>query len=67
MSNRHETEQAIAKDLNAIDIALGWAKGSARRPLLAHKRHCMAQIKAWNREDEIDNMTVEQLLAELAA
>jgi len=63
---RHETEQAIAKDLEAIDVALYFAKGAARKPLLAHKRHCMAQIKAWNREDEIDNMTVDELLEELA-
>lgn len=64
---RHETEQAIALDLAAIDTALYFAKGAARRPLLAHKRACMAQIKAWNREDQIDNMTADELLAELMA
>ena len=65
--SRHEAEQAIAHDLAAIDTALYFAKGIARRPLLAHKRHCMAQIKAWNREDQIDNMSIDELLAELAA
>ena len=65
--SRHADEQAIAHDLAAIDTALYFAKGAARRPLLAHKRHCMAQIKAWNREDQIDNMSIDELLAELAA
>ena len=65
--SRHAAEQAIAHDLDVIATALYWAKGAARRPLLAHKRHCMAQIKAWNREDQIDGMSVDELLAELAA
>jgi len=64
---RHEQEQAIGKDLEAISVALFFAKGAARRPLLAHKRACMAQIKKWNREDQIDGMSVDELLAELAA
>lgn len=65
MKNRHEIEQAIAKDIDAIDTALYFAKGAARRPLLAHKRACYAQIKQWNREDGLDNMTDDELLAEL--
>jgi hypothetical protein len=63
---RHETEQAIATDLAAIDTALFFAKGAQRRPLLAHKKACLAQIKAWNREDGLAEMTVDELLAELA-
>ena len=65
--NRHATEQAIAHDLDAISTALFFAKGAARRPLLAHKRACMAQIKAWNTEDGLDGLTHDELLAELAA
>jgi hypothetical protein len=65
---RHEQEQAIGKDLEAISVALFFAKGSAaRRPLIAHKNACMAQIRAWNREDQILGMTDDELLAELMA
>jgi hypothetical protein len=67
MTSRFETEQAIAADLNAIDTALFFAKGAQRRPLLAHKKACLAQIKAWNKEDGLDKLSSDEILEQLAA
>lgn len=65
--SRTATEQAIASDLGLCDLGLAFAKGSARRAFRDHRKVCIAQIKAWNREDGLDQLSDDDLLAELAA
>jgi len=65
--NRHEAEQAIAHDLNTIDMALIFAKGRARTKFIQHRKACMAQIKGWNVDDGVDGLTDGELLMELSA
>ena len=64
---RQEQEQAIGRDLELCDLidALGdrKAKAKARK----HRKAITAQIKTWNKEDGLDKMTTDELLAELLA
>lgn len=64
---RAEQEQAIAHDLEACDIALAFAKGRARTRFIKHRKACIAQIAAWNKEDGLPEMTIDEIFAELSA
>lgn len=64
---RHEQEQAIAADLALCDMieAFGTAKG--KRQARAQRKVCMAQIRAWNDADGLNDISLDDLRAELAA
>lgn len=64
---RHDAEQAIAADLNICDLGMAMTKGATRRKYVAHRAACMAQIRQWNVEDGLGEMTAAEILAELTA
>ena len=67
MTSRHEAEQAIAADLALCDMIEAFGSRKAKRQAKAQRQAISAQIKAWNKEDGLDNMTTDELLAELMA
>lgn len=67
MTDRTKIEQAIAHDLTACEIGIAVTKGRLRKRYTAHRKACVAQIAEWNREDGIDAMSDDELLAELTA
>jgi hypothetical protein len=65
---RHETEQAIARDLERCDIIAAMGTPSQKRRARAHRKACFAQIAAWNCENGGgETMSDAELLAELGA
>jgi hypothetical protein len=64
--DRTAQEQAIAADLNLCDLISAIGSKSAKRKASAHRKACMAQIKAWNVADGI-NLSDDELMAELMA
>lgn len=61
----HETEQAIARDLDLCDIGMALTKGRTRAKFARHRKVCMRAIKAANRAQGLDQLSDDQLLAEL--
>ena len=64
--NRKIEEQAIARDLELCDIIAALGSRSAKAKARKHRKACMAQIKAWNKADGLDQISTEELMAELA-
>ena len=64
---RHEAEQAIAADLNLCDLGMAMTKGATHRKYVAHRAACMEQIRQWNVEDGLGEMTAAEILAALTA
>lgn len=64
---RHEQEQKIARDLNLIAMIEFAGDRNAKRAAKAQRKAIQAQIKAWNEEDGVSDMSAEDLLAELMA
>jgi hypothetical protein len=64
---RHQQEQQIAADLNLIAMIEFAGDRNAKRAAKAQRKAIQAQIKAWNVEDGIADMTDEEILAELMA
>ena len=62
---RHEDEQAIAADLAACDLIDVYGTAASKRQARKHRKACMAQIKAWNAEDGLADMTAAEILAAL--
>ena len=65
MTARHETEQAMARDLEHIDLIMAIGSQSARRHARRQRRAIHREIAAWNHEDGLGELTDDQLLAEL--
>jgi hypothetical protein len=65
--DRRETESAIARDLDLCDLIEGVGTNAAKRKARAHRKACLAQVKAWNAEDGLVAMSDAELLAELGA
>jgi len=63
---RQAQEQAIAKDLELCDLIAAIGTRASKRKAAAHRKACMAQIKAWNVEDGL-NLSDDELMAELMA
>lgn len=64
--DREATFQAIAADLELCEIGIALTKGATRRKYIAHRKACIEEIKRLNREDGLDEMSIEETLAELA-
>jgi hypothetical protein len=58
--------QAIAKDLELCAIGEALTKGKARSRFKAHRKACMAAIKADNEALGLPDMTDDELLAALS-
>lgn len=65
--SRHQQEQQIAADLNLIAMIEFAGDKSAKRAAKAQRKAIQAQIKAWNVEDGLADMTDAEILAELMA
>jgi len=61
------TEQQIASDLNLIDMIEAFGAASAKRAARKQRKAIMAQIKAWNVEDGLADMSADDLMRELMA
>lgn len=64
---RHETEQAIAADLALCDMGLALTKGATRRKFVKHRKACIEAIREMNKQDGLDEMTLDEIFAELEA
>ena len=63
----HQTEQAIAADLDLCDMILAFGTPTAKRKARAHRKVCFAEIKRMNEAAGTDKMSVDELLAALQA
>lgn len=64
---RHAEEQAIAADLASCDMIEAYGSASAKRAARKQRAVCMAQIRRWNEEDGLAEMSIDEILAELEA
>jgi len=62
---RHQQEQQIASDLNLIAMIEFAGDRNAKRAAKAQRKAIQAQIKAWNAEDGLADMSDEEILREL--
>jgi hypothetical protein len=67
MSNRTTTEQQIGADLAQIDLINAIGTKQAKRIARKHRASCFEEIKRMNQDDGLDNLTDDELLAELFA
>ena len=65
--SRQADEQSIARDLETIDMIEAFGTKQAKAKARKHRKDCMAQIAAWNREDGLDEISDDELFAELSA
>lgn len=63
---RHEQEQQIAADLALCDMIDAFGTRKAKRQANAQRQAIQAQIKAWNIEDGIADISLDDLREELA-
>jgi hypothetical protein len=61
------TEQQIAADLDLIDAIEVLGTRSAKRKARARRKACFAAIKEMNRASGLDQLTDDELMAELMA
>ena len=64
---RQAAEQQIASDLNLIDMIEAFGAASAKRAARKQRKAIMAQIKAWNVEDGLADISADDLIRELMA
>lgn len=62
-----EDEQAIGRDLDAIDLILAIGSPAAKRKARAQRKVIMSAIKADNTARGLDQISDDDLLAALAA
>jgi hypothetical protein len=62
---RHEQEQAIGKDLELCNLIEAIGLPSDKRKARKHRAACMAQIRAWNAEDGLQEVDLDELMREL--
>lgn len=60
-------EQQIAADLNLCDMIQVLGTRSAKRKARAHRKACFAAIAEMNRAAGLDQLTDDELMAELMA
>jgi len=63
---RHQAEQAIARDLDAIALIEAFGDRKAKAKARKQRKACMAEIAAWNKADGLDQISDAELLADLA-
>lgn len=61
------TEQQIAADLNLCDMIQVLGTCSAKRKARAHRKACFAAIAEMNRAAGLDQLSDDELMAELIA
>lgn len=57
----------IASDLDLCDLGLALTKGATRRRYADHRKACFARIAELNRLEGLDQISDDELLAELTA
>jgi len=62
---RHDQEQQIAADLALCDMIDAFGTRANKAAARKQRKAIQAQIKAWNIEDGLDDMTTDELLAAL--
>ena len=67
MTDRSAAEQQIASDFATIDLIEAYGTRQAKAVSRKHRKACMAQIKAWNEEDGMADMSAEELMRELTS
>ena len=65
MTDRHEIEQRIARDLELCDLGESMTRGKTRRRFVAQRKVCFEAIRAMNHEDGLDTLSNAEMLAEL--
>lgn len=60
-------EQQIGSDLALIDMISALGTRAAKRKANAHRKACFAAIKEMNKADGLDQLSDDELMAELAA
>lgn len=61
------TEQQIAADLDLCDMIQVFGPRSAKRKARAHRKACFAAIAEMNRDAGLDQLSDDELMAELIA
>ena len=64
---RHQDEQKMARDLELCDLVSTIGTKSGKAKARKHRRSCIDQIRQWNKEDGLDSMTDDEILADLLA
>lgn len=64
---RQAAEQQIGSDLSLIDMIEAFGAPSAKRAARKQRKVIMAQIKAWNVEDGLADISADDLMKELMA
>ena len=64
---RQAAEQQIASDLSLIDMIEAFGAAPAKRAARKQRKAIMAQIKAWNVEDGLADISADDLIRELIA
>ena len=63
--SRQAAEQQIAADLGLIDMIEAFGAAPAKRAARKQRKAIMAQIKAWNEEDGLADISTDDLMHEL--
>lgn len=56
---------AIAHDLNLCDIGIALTKGKVKAKYVKQRKACIDAIKEANKRDGLDEMTMDEIMAEL--
>ena len=59
------TEQQIGNDLNTINLIMAIGSKSSKRKAEKQRKACFAEIAKMNKNDGLDNLTDDELLAQL--
>lgn len=62
----HDDEQAIARDLDTIDLVLAIGSPAAKQKARYQRRAIMAALKADNAERGLDQISDDELLRQLS-
>jgi len=61
------TEQQIAADLNLCDLISAIGNRASKRKATIHRKACFAAIREMNKDDGLDQLSDDELMAELMA
>lgn len=59
------TINAIAHDLNLCDIGMSMTRGKVRAKYIKHRKACFDAIREMNKAEGLEDMSIEDIFAEL--
>ncbi len=59
------TDAAIINDIILCEVGMAFTKGKRRKAFKDHRAACFAEMKRMNERDGMNNMSDDELLAEL--